>query len=103
LERHETVLARGGHFREFPNPGKLSKPDLDAAEESLIKGLQEAAVWWEKKASNLVFRSKSVNDLGHMRFMSVEVQNRRGFQILKFGPYRLNERKDGDAQAVSEN
>jgi hypothetical protein len=104
LEHHKNALARRGRFRRFSNPGKLSKLDLDAAEESLIKGLQEVpAVWSEKKESNSVFRSESANDLGHMRLVSIEDQDRRRFQISKFGPYRLNERKDDDAQVVYEN
>jgi hypothetical protein len=98
LERHENALAHRGRFREFSTPGKLSKLDLDTAEESLIKGMQEvAAAWWEKKEGNVVFRNESANDLGHMRLVSVEDQDRRRFRIPKSGPYHLNEQKDGDA------
>jgi hypothetical protein len=43
LEHHESALARRGRFREFSNPGKLSKLDLDAGKKSLIKGLQGVA------------------------------------------------------------
>jgi hypothetical protein len=104
LARHENALARRGRFREFSNPGKLPKLDFEAAGESLIKGLRQAsAVCWEKKESNPMFRSESVNDLEHIRLVSVEDQDRRRFQISKFGPHCLNERKDNDAQAVSEN
>jgi hypothetical protein len=43
LGRHENALARRGRLQESSNPKKLSKLDPDAAEESLIKGLQEVA------------------------------------------------------------
>jgi hypothetical protein len=41
LQHHANALAQRGRFRELLNPGQLSKLDLDAEEESLVKGLQE--------------------------------------------------------------